>query len=221
MAKGGITPALVTDRGPNWVVNPLSIDPVFTVNSVFTFNETFRLPWTVGAELAFNTSRRGQLFLEYAYSHAKGKLLGDPAEAAELFSAYTTHAGYLGARWYLGPWRVFSCCGLLAPYVGFKTGLVWQKQVNFDLITAGIPTFTTPYWFSRTVISAGLQIGAEWWFTRCWSLVLQGEFVATQGPRTNTNIVFPVSEGGPSNVSVGRFGLLITFPVTLGLRWTF
>lgn len=223
MVKGGITPALYTDRGPNLAVVPTDIPPVFASGDALTFNEQFHLPWTVGAEVAYNTSQRGQVFLEYAYTQASGKLFGSNATAGELFSDYKTHSGYLGARYYFGPWCCFSCCGPIAPYVGLKAGLVWQQQVTLDLTVGNVFVISAPYSFSQTAVSGGLQIGGEWWFSRCWSLVLQGEVIVTQGPRTNRNVVFPPIPGIglPSNASIGTLGWVMTFPVTLGLRWTF
>lgn len=223
MVKGGIAPALYKDRGPNWVVIPTNSPAVFTTNSAATFPEQFHLPWTVGAEAAYKTSRRGRFFLEYAYTQASGKLFGDNATVGELFSDYRTHSGYLGARYYFDPWCCGSRGGPISPYVGLKVGLVWQQQVTLNLTIGNTFILSVPYSLSKTAISGGLQIGGEWWFSRCWSLVLQGDFIATQGPCTNPNLVFPtdLGIGAPSNVFTGTLGWVVTFPVTLGLRWTF
>jgi hypothetical protein len=217
MVKGGIAPALVTDRGPNWIVTPGG-DPIVTESSdTVAFGRAFHLPWTVGAELGYNLTPKIQTFLEYGYTQAKGKFYQVNPFSANTFSDYKTHAGYLGVRYYFN-----RCCGSIAPYIGFKTGIAWQDGVTTILTIGGVFIFTPVYSMPQAAISSGLQLGGEWWFSRCWSLVLQGEFIATQGPRTNPNVVFPdLGPGGPTNAVVGTLGWVITFPVTLGLRWTF
>lgn len=223
MMKGGITPALYTDRGPIWLVVPTLTPPVFSTHDDPTFDEQFHLPWAVGAEFAYNTSQRGQLFLEYTYAQAGGKLFVDSSSSNNLFSDYKTHSGYLGVRHYFAPWSCLSCCGPITPYIGFKAGLVWQQQVAISLTVNGLLALSAPYALSQTAISGGLQVGGEWCFSGCWSLVLQGEFIATQGLHTNPNALFSIIPGVdlPSNVFLGALGWVATFPITLGLRWTF
>lgn len=226
VVRGGVAPALFTDRGSNWVVIPTDIPSVFAADSADQFSDQFDLPWTVGVEFAYNTSQRGQVFLEYAYTQAGNKLFQSDTNGVmtqQRFSDYKTHSGYLGVRYYFGPWSCLSCCGPLAPYVGFKAGFVWQRELILNLTIDDLFILSAPYAFSQTAVSGGLQLGAEWWFCNCWSLVLQGEFIITQGPRTNRNLVFPTTLpiGSPTNVSVGALGWAVTFPVTLGLRWTF
>lgn len=226
MIKGGVSPALYTDRGQVWLTNPLLTPPVFSVSETAKFNNQFNTPWTVGAEVAWNASQRVQFFLEYAYTQAKGKTYNFVAgifNVSERNSDYKTNAGYLGARFYLDALRCFSCCGPIAPYIGFKAGIVWQQQVSYGLTLQGTFVQNSPYYLRQTAISGGLLVGLEWWFCKCWSLLLQGDFVATQGLRANPNVVFAntVTSQGLTNVNIGRLGWVVTFPVTLGLRWTF
>jgi hypothetical protein len=223
MVKAGLVPTLFTDPGPNWVVIPIDIPPVSTVSNTHRFSDIFHLPWTVGVELGYNTSRRGQVFLEYAFNRANDKIFRNfETDELQRYSSYETHSGYLGARYYLGSWHGF-CRGPLSPYLGFKAGFVWQRGVSTSLTIADLFIFSAPYYFSEAVVSGGLQAGFEWLFCDCWSLVLQGEVVATQGPHMNENIAFPIipNVSLPSNVFLGPVGFVLTFPVTLGLRWTF
>lgn len=236
MVKGGVAPAILTSRGKSWLVETAPAVGVVTIGEFPEFSRIFNVPWTVGAEFAWNASKRVQFFLEYAFTQATGKNASFSASVGVVpvvtaftskFSDYRTHAGYLGARYYFEPLCCFSCCGPIAPYVGFKAGFAWQQHISRSLTIGTFEALASaPYFINQTAISGGLQIGLEWWFCKCWSLLLQGEFVGTQGPRPKTNVVLDNSAAPPagtgfSNLIPGHFGWVCTFPVTLGLRWTF
>jgi hypothetical protein len=223
--RGGGGPAIFTHRGENDLTATGDIAPVVTQGDLPEFFRQFRAPWTVGAELAWNISQRVQLFLEYSYTQAAGKphtLFIVDASFFEYLSDLKMNAGYLGARYYFDG---LPCCfgaGPITPYVGFKVGVAWQQQMRTDYFFLDIPIATNVlYYLSQTCISTGLQIGAEWWFCSCWSLVLQSELIITQGVAGNGNIPLADIGIGLTNLFIGQTGWLVTFPVTLGLRWTF
>lgn len=233
MVKGGVTPSSYTHRGRTWVTSNNTALPaaVFSPLVVGKFSQQFNVPWNVGAEVAWNASCRIQFFLEYAHTQAKGKSRGItvPVGTASLdlttvFCDYDVNAGYLGARYFFEG-CCFPCLGKIAPYVGFKTGFAVQQGVKdrlFDATGAIDQSFT--YWLGKTHVSGGLQIGLEWWFCNCLSLVLQGEFVATCGPTPNQNVVVDPAIAtltSITNINIGGTDWLIAWPVTLGLRFTF
>lgn len=222
MVKGGVTPSSFTHNGVNW----LTIPGVGVIASATApkFNKQFQVPWNVGAELAWNASRRIQFFLEYAHTQAQHKtrqlvLNGVPSSAK--YTNYMTNAGYLGARYYFEG-CCFCCLGRISPYVGFKTGFSVQKRVLSTLSANGTFVATYPIWKSQTAVSGGLQVGLEWWLCKCLSALLQGEFVATQGLRPNQNIIVnPALLRGVTNINLEGHRWVIAWPVTLGLRYSF
>jgi hypothetical protein len=223
--RGGGGPAVFTHREQNVFVSTGDITPIISLGYAPEFFKQFQAPWTVGAEFAWNASPRIQLFLEYAYTQAAGKRHTFPLiniTITERLSDLKMNAGYLGARYYFDG---LPCCfgrGPITPYVGFKVGVAWQQQVRFDYFFLGFPFATNGlYYLSQTCISTGLQIGTEWRLCSCWSLLLQGELVATQGVAGNSNVILDNLGIGIPNLFLGQTGWLITFPITLGLRWIF
>lgn len=222
MVKGGVTPSSYAHRAPVWLTIPGV--GVITVSNTGKFNKQFEVPWNVGAEIAWNASKRIQFFLEYAHTQAKGKtynFFADGFNVSQKTTNYEVNAGYLGVRYYFEG-RCFCCLGRIAPYIGFKTGFATQKRVLYGLTLNGTFVAKNPYWLSQTAVSGGLQAGLEWWFCKCLSAVLQGEFVGTQGLRPNRNNALDSTlTGGLTNVSIGEVNWVLAWPVTLGLRYTF
>lgn len=227
MVKTGVAPTSYTHREPIW--NTLVDGTTVTLYNTPRFNQQFYLPFVVGAEVSWNASERVQLFLEYAFTYADGKnyLFGSNSnQGLEVFNNYQANSGYLGVRYYLTKWTL-RCVGDLACYLGCKTGCSAQARVLYSLgnplLGTGDPLLVTrSHFFKRqTAVSGGFQIGLEWWLGRCFSLVLQGESLFTQGMRPNQNIVLIESAAPAANVNVGGTGLVLSWPVNLGLRYTF
>jgi len=232
MVKGGVTPSSFSNRGDIWGTDPAL--GVFSLGSTSKFSTHFDVPWNVGAELAWNASCRIQFFLEYAHTQATGKsstrdfvIPFDPPFTLSLnqkFGDYKVNAGYLGARYYFEG-CCFPCIGKISPFVGFKTGFATQARVlahyTGSVNGSGIDESFKNF-LERTQVSGGLLVGLEWWFCNCWSLVLQGEFVGTCGLTPNRNVeVFPPSQITVTNLNVGSTGWILSWPITLGVRWTF
>lgn len=225
LARGGVTPTGFTHQGRVWVTAPTNSPVVFSPISTPSFGRLFSVPWNVGAEVAWNASCRIQYFLEYAYTRGDGShrvfrtTVGDSApivvSIAGGFSAYSVNAGYLGSRYFFEG-CCLPCIGKIAPYVGFKAGFAVQKSVIYSV--DGLPVSVT-FFKHQTSPSAGLQLGLEWWFYQCWSLVLQGEVIGTCGLRPNRNI--ETGTALVTNVNVGETGWILSWPVTLGVRFAF
>lgn len=224
--KGGVAPTTFSDRDSTILTIP-ALFPLPTVISVGngpSFSRQFNCPWTIGAELAWNASTHVQFFTEYAYQRASGKSrsftsLGGITLSQNL-DDFSSNGLYLGARYYFSTcWD--TCYGRIAPFTGFKAGVVWIDSVNYDLEIAGIDFGSDSYYRRRTTVSAGLQIGLDWNICENWSAVLTSEFVASGGLHGNRNKVVPANQTGVTNVSFGGTGTLLAFPVTLGVRYTF
>jgi hypothetical protein len=221
MVKGGITPASYSHRENGWIV--VIPDQSFLSRGEIPpqFSSQFNLPWSVGAELAWNANCHLQFFLEYIYTHASGnRLFLRDDSFDERYGDYEVNSAYGGARHFFDRFCV-PCIGELSPYVGFKAGVASQRPVNYTLVFME-EAYDRTYFFSQTVPSFGLQVGLEWWTCCCLSVVVQGEFVATCGPRQNRNVVVgPIDGEEIVHFNLGRVGWLVSWPVTLGLRYTF
>lgn len=223
--KGGVAPSRYSNRGNVFLTIP-AFSEVISLNIVPKFSNQFKLPWTGGLEFAFNISNHVQLFFEYAHSEANGDIYRYTTSIGnftETTTSFEMDAGYLGARYYFD--NVCSCCcrqSRAAPYVGFKTGVAFQKHVLFDLSFNDVFVATNPYWLEQTVVSGGLQMGIEWWWCDNLSVILQGELVGTQGFRPNRNVILdPTLAGGISNMTIGDTRWIVSWPLTLGLRYAF
>jgi len=222
--KGGVTPTSYTDRGQVFIRIPPPGPGVIPTSRVAKFSNQFDLPWNVGAELAWNASCRIQFFLEYAFTGAKGKRYtfeSGGIDLIQVFDDYEVHGGYIGSRYFFEG-CCFPCLGKIAPYVGFKAGFAEQRRLLFDETINGVNQGApAPYFLSQTAVSGGLQIGLEWWFRRCLSVALQGEFVGTCGRKPNRNLILdPALSGGVTNTNIGGTGWVIGWPITLSLRWS-
>lgn len=211
--RGGVVPTFYTHRDSIFATNFTLSPPTFLLEKVPAYAGQFKLPWTVGGEAAWNASDRVQLFLQYAFNKAKGKERDHFLfREFDKFNNYESQAGYLGARYYwYGRW--YRCLGRVTPFAGFKVGLIYQKSIAFDKMR---------FFRGQVGPSGGVLTGLEWWWSRWLSVILQGEFVASRGMRPNSNLLLdPVVTGGVSSVSIGSTGWIASFPITLGIRYTF
>lgn len=226
--KGGVAPTDFSDRDSTYLTIPSLFpavpNPVISAGKGPSFSRQFDCPWTVGAELAWNASTHIQFFTEYAYQQASGKHRSFTNRGllfGHKYDDYSNNGLYLGARYYFSTcWN--TCYGRLSPFAGFKGGVVWFDTINYGLEIGGVSLGKDQYFKRRTAVSAGLQIGIDWNICENWSAVLTSEFVATGGLHGNRNkVVNPALSNGVTNVSFGGTGTILTFPVTLGVRYTF
>lgn len=218
-ARAGGVPSSYSLREPIWGVIPTGAPSVVQVGRMSRFSHQFHLPWEVDGELALNLSQRVQPFLQYQFQQGGGKR--HIAEVDHSFSRYQTHAGYLGCRYYYAG-ICSPCLGRIAPFLGFKTGLMWRRHIDELLSVGGAPAVRFRYSSKRVAISGGLQVGVEWWFTWYWSAIFQVDGVATASPKTRSNLPFnPPLANRVTNLNFSSSGAILSFPITAGMRFAF
>ena len=227
MVKGGVAPSHFTHRGFDlFAPNPFGLPIISGFFRVPKLEDLAGLPWQVGGEIGWNASNHIQLFLEGYYQRAKGKNLRvfDAPDLGfivdERLGDYKNAAIFLGTRYF--PCRLWSC---FLPFVGFKAGTVRLNTLPCDLIFGGVLVTGSPFDFQigHWVPSVGGQIGFDYRLFCRWSLVFTAEAVVTQGFRSNPNIVFVNTDqtAGITNAVTGQTGKIVSYPVTLGLRYQF
>lgn len=233
LIKGGFTPTHFTHRGRVWLTNPDLDPPVFAGSGRTRFNNLFRTPWQVGAELQWNPCCNVQFFAEYVYERFDGKKRRfragqfDELDIRHRYRDIDTNAFYLGARYYFGNLFGGDCCGCslfnnISPFVGFKGGFVWQNGSKYRVRIGEFDLGRFHYYKKQHAVSAGAQIGIDWAVTCNIGVVFTAEAVATQGFRPHRNhLLNPLFTNGVTNIGLGETGQLVSFPITLGLRYTF
>lgn len=208
-ARAGGAVTSYAQREKIWLTTPQG---VISGGDLPHFFDQFHFPWEVDGEIAYNFSNHIQAFLQYQFQQGGGKR----HRGETSWSRYQTHSGYLGSRWvYNG--CCTRCYGRIAPFVGFKVGLMWREKIRAQIEDRDIL-------FSRAYlnISSGLQAGIEWWMTWYWSLIFQIDGIATQGFRANRNARFdPPLASGVTNINYPGGAVIFSFPITAGMRFTF
>lgn len=220
--KGGWAPTHYTSQGPIWLTDPIARPPiVYTLFNNPRFKDQFNSPWEVGGEVAWNASEHVQFFAEGVYLKASGRTYSVSASgfnANITTSDYETYGGYIGSRYYFNQmWCLFS------PFVGGKFGILEQSKVNYSLSLGEFFLQKSIYYQSQWVPSGGIQIGFDTAISDCLTIVFTAEAIVTQGLKNerNSEIVNPAIVAGLTNVSVGETGKLVSFPITLGLKYNF
>lgn len=228
--KGGITPTIWAERSKDAFV--ASIGPVFVNNDnqrIPPFGKQFNLPYTFGVEGAYNFTGCFQGFVEYNMIRASGKkdfFSRDGVKYKEVldhFHAWTLH---FGARYYFSKeWL----CNYAAPFVGLKIGMIKYSNNNFsiDIARDNVRLVHVPYYFGSYGVSTGIQTGLDVDLCNNISMQFIVEAVFAPGPLSNHNI--DLVSAIPNNLRsievtnyiLGQPRLAISFPITLGLRYTF
>lgn len=168
----------------------------------------------------------------------------------EKYSDLETYGAHLGARYY------FSCCSsCVYPFVGLKVGFRHRDSLKArvrgtfeDAVNGTVPfdAGKVTYYPSHNVLSAGFQLGINFRFSECLSLVLMGEAVGTgaykfgKGTEVDRGVINTVSslntvDNGTTitvndevqtaasilQIPVRRNGTIMTFPIHLGIRFSF
>lgn len=224
---GGVSPTTWTDGSKSWYTIPGNVGTANPFVRSFSrsgnFDKFYDLPWTVGGELAYNYSCNIQLFVEADYIGADGKRSRVDTETNGIihrrFNEYRVWGGFLGSRYYFS--RAWIC-NMVAPFVGIKAGVINQKHVEHHARNLNLDLGRHGYFLGTVGPSVGLQIGFDAAIWDCISAYVNFEFVFYRGPKTNQNIVLdPRVSGGISNINIGQVGTTVTYPITVGLRYTF
>ncbi len=249
LVHGGVAPTLWRNRGDFSLVscNALNTSGIGqTVVKLFElpkFSKFFHVPWIVGGQIGYALTDHIEVYLEANYRSSKAKnfvlnnVVLTPFENGNVSfvfqNSYRVIDAYVGARYYWG-----RCwCDRVAFFLGGKFGLVHHQPVNFQFLIVqqtcpiGAPLSSngnTPLFLRNTVPAVGANFGFDWCIGCGWSVVLMGEVVAANGPKSNANIVVPNScTGGilpallPTNILIGNIETELFFPVTLGLKYSF
>lgn len=222
LVKGGVNPTHWSERGRVWLTFPANVPAVVSFNRTPRFKDQFDTPYIVGGEIAYNFSCQAQLFFEANYIRADGKnhsTSGGQVPVSFGFGNYEAWNWYLGGRYYFDrSWL----CDRVSPFLGLKAGFVNHREVRYDLTVNDVFIERDVYIHGKSGVSIGAQIGFDVQICDNISAVLNFEAVATAGPRTNrNNVVDPLLNGGVTNVNVGPVGTEVSFPITLGVRYTF
>jgi len=223
--RGGIAASLYVNRRPVWATNLSEAPSVqLLASGVDAFPHQFSVPATIALEAGWNATDHLQPYAEYAFTYAQGQERANNYNGVNIrfiYGPFVTHSGYIGLRYYLRGYCLFGL-GRFTPCLGFKTGTVWQRSVVDTIYIEGGSAQTPRLYESELAVSGGLQCGVQWWFSRCFSLYMQREFVVTCGFTPNRNIVLdPAQSDGITNINYGSADWIVSFPVTFGLRYNF
>lgn len=218
--KGGIAPTYYSKSDHIELTIPVPSTIVVSGGNP-SFSKQFSTPCDFGIEIGWNLNTHLQLFVEGGYNRAKGKTfyttLSEPVPSELNFKYtrnYEVYNAYLGARYY------FSICwDCLAPFIGGKLGYLHQKHGFTGAYVFGVLLPNLDFSRSKNGVSGGVQLGVEWRLKEHLSLVLTGEMVISQGLDVTHHI--EVGNQVLTRVVYKSNGLLISHPVTLGIRFGF
>jgi hypothetical protein len=209
------------------------------------FNKLFRVPWTIGGLFGYWISDCDEVYIEGNYRQAKAKSNNftiAPIIALPLFTlqpqfVFSNLTKYKFYDFFVGLRHYFDLCWCNSSFfIGGQIGLVHHKDINFKLTVSSItnpcnPPFTTGcmrLFEKNTRVAGGANIGFDWDFCNCFSIVLTAEFIATCGPHGAQNLAFPsctadiiLPELRPDAFFVGSIENEFYFPVTLGFKYRF
>jgi hypothetical protein len=233
--KGGIAPALLTNRGtvlvslPEAATQSALLKPLFPLVSAHCL---YKLPATFGIKVGYAITNNCETYLEFNYIHA-----GPAAPVTHNFtipntdntlniytraSSFSACAGYWGGRYYWD--RYWNC---IAFFVGGKIGIAHTRPVclggaiSYSFLPVGTKLPAATHYLATNTVSGGAHIGFDAHIWRCLSCVLTAEIVAFGQLRGNHDIVFPTAINSSNHAVAAAFGSLVFFPITLGFRWEF
>ena len=238
--QAGVDPIVWTSKQPFGIIAS-GINATMPLQSLAQarFSSLFKIPWIVGGQVGYAYDDCVRVYLEANYIQSRGKknhsvtLTGLPTQTQLLFSfgKYRIFDMYAGARYYFdGCW-----CQQASFFIGAKIGFAHHFKTSLDLavtqnnvLLTCTPHFANAY-TSNTIISAGGNVGIDYQWCSCVSLVLTGEIVASCGPTSNNLNIAQLELGANPNVGLAAvtdiipaFGATeLRFPVTLGIRYTF
>lgn len=226
--QGGVCPVTWRSRD-QWTIT----DGGVTTNLFETpsFKHLFRTPWIVGGQIGYHWCDNVRLYVEFDYLQAKSKnnvvaLTGTNITLNNLCTGkFSAFEAYFGGRYYFDRW----CCDRLSFFLGAKIGLINHRKINFNgslsvngiIVAPGLVATEAALFKSNTQVSGGVNAGFDICFGGNWSLVITGEVVANRGPRGNSIDLTPTLIATATNLSIGKAGTELLFPVTAGIRYSF
>jgi hypothetical protein len=231
--KGGVAPTIITDRGGLFAAvssfNPLVFESVKDPK----FNDMWHnYPANIDVDFGFALSNHVELFGEFNARYAKAKNLSFIGQAptgvfgtlSPELSNFLAYAGYVGNRYFFN--RIF--CDKLSFFLGLKFGVVNYRKINakpFSITNqqGQVLTQNTIWFESRNVCSGGLQAGFDILVTKSLSIFFNAEVVASGPMKPLFNFIKEDQSIFPAFTNLLResSGTVLSFPVTLGLRYYF
>jgi hypothetical protein len=219
---GGIAPNSYASRSNANASN--AVPPAFELIKIPPFQDQFKVPFILQGELGYMIRNDWEAFYGFDWSHGAGKSHSFShtdvngivdVTGQQKFGDFNGYGNYLGTRFYLT-----FCCFPIKPFAGFKIGVMTRSEVKAKEVSmSGGTTFTDhiTYFKTNTTISGGVHCGFDWQLNQNLSLLFKAEIIGT-GER-NSRIIFnhppqPVLKAGDASVQ-------FSFPVTLGIKWTF
>lgn len=247
--KGGIAPTTWLNRRNEYVVSINQQNtPIVTSKNIGSFEDNFDMPWTASVEVAYNISDYSQIFVEGSYKSAPNKKSTkkevDGIKLRERTDDAHDWSGYFGVRqFFCRDW----VCDSVAPYIGFKAGFVNHQKINTHFYVGKVAQNQNQnqnqneaqnkpqivyneigkqvQFQSTTGISAGAFIGLDCALMESLNIQLQIEVIASQPIQGRQNVEFPGSRtlqpGEITNIMAGKINSELTFPITVGLRYSF
>lgn len=183
----------------------------------------FFTPYSASLEIEFALSNHVEMFGEFSYTFAKGKVLNKTyggIQTIEDYSRLGIFGAYLGARYYFQRWCWGGCL-----FAGGKMGIASHFSRRYSVI-AESPTFFDfrKRDISRTTIvpSGGFHLGLDYLITEGFSVDVSAEVLFTGAPKMiDFNTPNQLNPYGISRVIIGQKGPIVSYPITLGVRKTF
>ncbi|MGE0206953.1 MAG: hypothetical protein AB7R69_03840 [Candidatus Babeliales bacterium] len=230
--RGGIAPSVFAYRGTIFSavanLNPLILEAFKDAK----FGKMWRnYPANIDFDFGYALSNHTELFGEFNYRYAKennfffisGQETGFPTTSLPNLNKFQSFAGYAGFRYFFN--RIAS--ETFSFFLGLKFGLVNYRKVNAKPLIIknffGVLEQNAVWFRSHNVCSGGLQVGFDTLVAESISLFSTAEVVVSGGLRSNINIVKQDQSvfQGFTNIIRESSGPLISFPLTLGVRYYF
>lgn len=192
------------------------------------FSHLFGTPWTVGAALGYALTENHEVLVEANYTQASNRreffqaTVGGVLLQPNLVSKYKNVTGYFGYRYNFDrgcrnvSWSLAAKAGVIHHYDirGFVNSSLTSSIVTGDT-TAFFPLFR-----SNTAFSGAAELGIDICLACDWSLLIGAEVSASWGPSCKP-YARPVADLVTNNITAGKVGAEIIFPITFGLRYKF
>lgn len=235
----GIYPTIWRDRGDVFLNScncvPGDTAAPITLGELPKFTNFYKLPWMVSTQLQYAWCGPISLYGELNYIQAGHKKTAINTAAALNSALAIRLSDYRAISLYVGIlYNGDLCwCDTMGYFVGAKIGFIHHSTIDAHQIAVELPVtascvctdvFKRNFLKKSNKISGGVSAGVDYCLCDRLSLVLTGEVVISGGPKGAACIPLLPSEiiqfAGGSNLSTSRIKTEISFPITLGLKYT-